>query len=144
MPSEPTQPFEIELPLEIKSYDIDFAGVVSNIVYIRWLEDLRGAMLSRQLPLERMLDSGLLPAVAQTRIDYKAPLRLFDRPMGRIWAKDMGEKYFLLEAEFTLKGQVVATAEQVTVFVDRDNWQPAPMPPALAQMYAQQNDQSEN
>ncbi|MEE9465669.1 MAG: thioesterase family protein, partial [Candidatus Neomarinimicrobiota bacterium] len=73
MPSEPTQPFEIELPLEIKSYDIDYAGVVSNIVYVRWLEDLRGAMLSRHLPLDRMLDSGVLPAVAQTRIDYKAP-----------------------------------------------------------------------
>jgi acyl-CoA thioester hydrolase len=23
------------------TYEIDFAGVVSNIVYVRWLEDLR-------------------------------------------------------------------------------------------------------
>ena len=30
-----------EQPLPIRTYDIDFAGIVSNIVFIRWLEDLR-------------------------------------------------------------------------------------------------------
>ena len=35
------KPLEISLDLPIKTYDIDFAGIVSNIVYIRWLEDLR-------------------------------------------------------------------------------------------------------
>jgi acyl-CoA thioester hydrolase len=35
------KPFEVALDLPIKTYDIDFAGIVSNIVYIRWLEDLR-------------------------------------------------------------------------------------------------------
>ena len=28
-----------EQPLPIRTYDIDFAGIVSNIVFIRWLED---------------------------------------------------------------------------------------------------------
>ena len=30
-----------EQPLPIRTYDIDFARIVSNIVFIRWLEDLR-------------------------------------------------------------------------------------------------------
>ena len=34
------KPLEVSLNLPIKTYDIDFAGIVSNIVYIRWLEDL--------------------------------------------------------------------------------------------------------
>jgi acyl-CoA thioester hydrolase len=34
-----------EQPLPIRTYDIDFAGIVSNIVFIRWLEDLRLALL---------------------------------------------------------------------------------------------------
>ena len=33
-----------EQPLPIRTYDIDFAGIVSNIVFIRWLEDLAGRM----------------------------------------------------------------------------------------------------
>ena len=40
------KPFEIALDLPIKTYDIDFAGIVSNIVYIRWLEDLRLKMIN--------------------------------------------------------------------------------------------------
>ncbi len=35
----------IERDLPIRTYDIDFAGIVSNIVYVRWLEDLRLAMM---------------------------------------------------------------------------------------------------
>ncbi|MCH7851524.1 MAG: acyl-CoA thioesterase [Candidatus Marinimicrobia bacterium] len=135
MSSTPARPFEIELPLEIGTYDVDFAGVVSNIVYVRWLEDLRNALLKKFFPLERLLERGSLPVVAQTRVNYKEPLRLFDQPIGRMWAQDMGDRYFMLEAEFTLGGKVVATAEQVAVFVNRSDWQPTPIPEELAQLY---------
>lgn len=35
------RPFELEIVLSVQTYDIDFAGIVSNIVYVRWLEDMR-------------------------------------------------------------------------------------------------------
>lgn len=31
----------VEKEIEVNGYDIDVMGVVSNIVYIRWFEDLR-------------------------------------------------------------------------------------------------------
>ena len=135
MSPTPARPFEIELPLEIGTYDVDFAGVVSNIVYVRWLADLRNALLKKFFQLERLLERGSLPVVAQTRVNYKEPLRLFDQPIGRMWAQDMGDRYFMLEAEFTLGGKIVATAEQVAVFVNRSDWQPTPIPEELAQLY---------
>ncbi len=135
MSTTQTRPLEIELPLEIRTYDVDFAGVVSNIVYVRWLEDLRNALLKKFFPLERLLEQGSLPVVAQTRVDYKEPLRLFDQPTGWMWAQDMGDRYFMLAAEFTLGGKVVATAEQVAVFVNRTDWQPTPIPEELARLY---------
>ena len=42
-----------EQPLPIRTYDIDFAGIVSNIVFIRWLEDLRLGLLDQAYPLIR-------------------------------------------------------------------------------------------
>ncbi len=51
------QPFEVALDLPIKTYDIDFAGIVSNIVYIRWLEDLRLKMLESHFPIENLIRS---------------------------------------------------------------------------------------
>ena len=132
-----TRPFEIELPLKIGTYDVDFAGVVSNIVYVRWLEDLRNALLERFFPLEQLLEQGSLPVLAQTRVDYKEPLRLFDQLTGRMWAQDMGERYFMLAVEFTSSGKVVATAEQVAVFVSRTDWQPVPIPKELVRLYTE-------
>ena len=44
-----------EQPLPIRTYDIDFAGIVSNIVFIRWLEDLRLGLLDQAYPLIRAL-----------------------------------------------------------------------------------------
>ena len=32
---------EVRHSFRVMTYDIDFAGVVSNITYTRWLEDLR-------------------------------------------------------------------------------------------------------
>jgi len=40
----------IEKEIKVATYDIDFAGIVSNISYIRWLEDLRLAWLEKYFP----------------------------------------------------------------------------------------------
>ena len=39
--TRPHDQFLVEMPLKVQGYDIDVAGIVSNIVYVRWLEDLR-------------------------------------------------------------------------------------------------------
>ncbi len=43
----------VERDLPIRTYDIDFAGIVGNIVYVRWLEDLRLAMMEEAYPIAR-------------------------------------------------------------------------------------------
>jgi len=56
----PIRPFLIEVPLPVRTYDIDFAGIVSNIVYIRWLEDLRledGRPIETPAEILKMYDS---------------------------------------------------------------------------------------
>ena len=83
------QPFEVEIYLPVRTYDIDFAGVVSNIVYVRWLEDLRLEMLARHFPLDEQLKSGIAPVIVQTKIDYKQPIKISDTPSGKMWIKTM-------------------------------------------------------
>ena len=41
----------IERPIVVRTYDIDFANIVHNIVYFRWLEDLRSEILADVLPI---------------------------------------------------------------------------------------------
>ena len=43
------------------TYDIDYAHIVHNAVYIRWLEDLRTALISDVYPIQELLADGISP-----------------------------------------------------------------------------------
>jgi len=132
-----TRPFEVSLQLEVKSYDIDFAGVVSNIVFVRWLEDLRLAILSTHFPLKNQLTSGFAPALAETRINYKRPLKMFDRPTARMWVSEMSSVKWVVSAEIVLDDVIVATAQQTGFFADLSSGRPIPIPAELAKRYSE-------
>ena len=73
-----------EQPLPIRTYDIDFAGIVSNIVFIRWLEDLRLALMDQAYPLVRALADDVAPILLATRINYRRSVMIADALVGRI------------------------------------------------------------
>ena len=127
--------FETSIELKIKTYDIDFAGVVSNIVYVRWLEDLRLAMLDKHYPLENQLSQGFSPAVLQTRIDYKKALSLLDPIYGRIWISDIQKIKWMVNLEILHDQKVAAFAEQTGLFIDIIRKRPIAIPNDLKVKY---------
>jgi acyl-CoA thioester hydrolase len=131
MPTNSQMPLYVELSFQPKTYDIDFAGHVSNIVYIRWLEDLRLSLLDTYLPLNTLMEKGIAPVVMRTTIDYKRPVKLFDKPIGKMWAGEIGNAKGILLAEFSVNSGVVATAEQIGIFVRLDSGRPVAFPDEL-------------
>lgn len=131
------RPFEIEIPISVKTYDIDYAGVVSNIVYIRWLEDLRSELLDVHLPLDKQMQQGNIPFLSKTQIEYKRPVKLFDNVMAKMWVSQLGRIKFTLEAEFISNNQIVATAIQTGGFINSENNRPVKLPEELLQKYSQ-------
>lgn len=131
------RPLLVEMPFSIKTYDIDFAGIVSNIVYVRWLEDLRLKMLENVYPLEKVLQDGALPVLARTEIEYRIPLILPDRPLGRMWVTGIGRARFELQAEFTRDGEIAAAARQKGYFVDVRTHLTTPVPAELRKILAE-------
>ncbi len=100
------KPLEVNLEFPVKTYDIDFAGIVSNIVYIRWLEDLRLKMLESYLPLEKLMTRGYCPIINSTEIKYKKALRMFDQPIGKMWVAELERLRCTLQAEIYLNDEV--------------------------------------
>ncbi|MGL5834576.1 MAG: acyl-CoA thioesterase [Waterburya sp.] len=133
------QPFEVALDLPIKTYDIDFAGIVSNIVYIRWLEDLRLKMLEFYLPLEQLMSKGYCPTVNSTEIKYQKALRLGDRPSGRMWMSQLGRLRCTVQAEISLGQEIAATATQVGFFMSLETMRPMAIPEEIKHIYAEYN-----
>jgi len=125
------RPFLTEIRFTTQTYDIDFAGIVSNIVYIRWLEDLRLKLLEEHWPLDEQLRQGYTPVLLSTSIEYLKALRLFDRPEGSMWLSDLGRARFTLGAEMKLGDVPVTRATQQCAFVNSVTLRPIRVPRGL-------------
>lgn len=127
--------FEIQLPLEVKSYDIDVAGIVSNIVYVRWLEDLRLAMLRTYLPLDEQMAAGIVPAILTTQVEYKRPIVMHENVMGWLWLSGLSKIRWIVEAEFFVKDALAARAKQEGCFISLESKRAARIPTKLMAMW---------
>jgi len=143
MSSAPTPARVVERAIEIKTYDIDFAGIVSNIVYVRWLEDLRLAMMEEVYPLSQAVADDMAPVLLETRIKYERPLALQDRPIGRIWATAMTGVRWRIAADFRVGETLHASAEQTGLFIRLSTRKPVPPPRALVERFAPEKSDGE-
>lgn len=123
----------VSLTFAVKTYDIDFAGIVSNLVYVRWLEDLRLQLLSQAYPLDRLIADGLGPVLLETHIIYRDALTIHDKPEGRMLVEEMGNVRWTVAAEFVSpnSGRIHATARQIGLFIRLDNRRPVRIPDRL-------------
>lgn len=130
MDAVPTGPL-IELPIVVKTYDVDFAGIVHNMVYIRWLEDMRFQFLADYLPVETLLADGVSPILVKTIIEYRWPVRMGDRPIGRMWISDVGRTRWTVRGQVLLDERVVADATQIGYFASLETLRPIRIPEPL-------------
>ncbi|MBW4560148.1 MAG: acyl-CoA thioesterase [Mojavia pulchra JT2-VF2] len=129
------RPLELQLAIPVRTYDIDFAGIVNNIVYIRWLEDLRLKFLNEHLPLDKQIEQGYAPIIASTEIEYKRPVKLIDQVIGRLWLSKLGRLKWTVEAEILANNVIAAVATQKGAFVSLENGRPVAVPEELQHKY---------
>lgn len=132
------RPFELHIPIQVMTYDIDFAQIVSNIVYIRWLEDMRVALLNKHMPITTLVAEGMGPALIATHIEYKLPIRFFDEVLGKVWVADIGNTRWSIGSEFLVNGNVTTTALQHGVLVSFATMRPVPVPDEFRAQFATQ------
>jgi len=132
----------VKKEIKVASYDIDFAGIVSNISYIRWLEDLRLAWLEKYFSLGKQIEAGFTPILLETWIEYHHAIRMFDQPTGFMWVNRLHSHKWRIKAEIRVKDKVMATAEQKGVFVDGKKWLPIRIPEKLKQLYLKEKENS--
>ena len=118
----------------IRPYDVDVAGIVSNIVYVRWLEDLRMELWSRFLPEGELLARDLMHVLVRTEIDYRASLRFLDKCTGGMRVSSIGRTSVTMEATFRTSERVVAEARQVGVLIRQTTHRPVPLPEDLRRL----------
>lgn len=113
--------FQAECELDVKTYDIDVAGHVNNIVYVRWIEDLRNILFKEMFDFNRILSEKYYPVVVSTNIKYKKQLKLFDKPCGSIRLVDYNHGVISLNAEIKSNDYTAASADQKCVMMNLEN-----------------------
>jgi acyl-CoA thioester hydrolase len=129
------RPLLLEMPLKILGYDIDVMGIVSNIVYVRWFEDLRFFFLETYYPFEEMFKDSQSPILKNTEVDYKRPLTIYDKPVGRIWVSNLGRAQWEVSFEIEAGQRIHCQGKQIGYFVNMERRRPIPVPKRLVDHY---------
>ena len=129
------RPLNVDLPIIVKTYDIDFMGIVSNITYVRWMEDLRLHFLEVHYPLQKLISELIVPVVTQTHIEYKRPIRMHDQVNGSIWLEKFDSSGWIGSVEFMVNGKQAVTGKQSGVFLNIGTMKTANPPEGLQKKY---------
>ena len=130
---------EVQVHLRVKPYDIDVVGVVSNIVYVRWMEDLRLAMLDAYLPLDEQMAEGIAPAILKVEIEYKRAIQIHDEVVATMWLSGLEKLRFEVTAEFRANGHIAAVGRQEGCFISLSTKRPVRPPAKLVTMFRELN-----
>jgi len=132
------RPLIVENDFIVTTYDIDIAGHLNNVVYVRWLEDLRRIFFDEHYPVKNLLSLNLYPVIASTNIKYKRQIKLFDKPKGFMWLEKIDRIILKLKAEFTVNGSVAAFAEQKCVIYNLETSQIVKPPEIIFHTFIQE------
>lgn len=122
---------DCECPISIHSYHIDSMRIVHNSIYVKWFEEIRMVFLDKYYPYKYMLEKNYSPVIASTELNYKYPLRLTDKPIGRAWVEDFTRAKWILQFEIVTENRIHCTGRQVGYMVDLTRLRPVPMPVEL-------------
>jgi acyl-CoA thioester hydrolase len=117
---------KIELNLPIYTFHIDFAGHVSNIVYIQWMEIGRLNFLeAAKMPVEQLTQRDIVPVLVSTEIEYKVPLILGDHVRLEVWLSELRRASVRLEFRFYNEADILcASGSQKGLLVHRESMRP--------------------
>jgi acyl-CoA thioester hydrolase len=122
---------KVEFDVTAHTFHIDFAGHVSNIVYLQWMEIGRTKLLEAAgIPIQDLKAAGTVPVLASTEITYRKPLYLGEQVRVEVWLSKLGGATANIEVRFTDSGGgLVASGSHRGVFMDLGGGRPKRISP---------------
>jgi acyl-CoA thioester hydrolase len=121
---------KIKFSENIYTFQIDFAGHVSNIVYIEWMEIGRLKLLEAVgMPIHEVVQlMGLLPTLIKTEISYHKQLFLGDTVQIEVWLSRLRNVSANMEFRFfNAARELTASGCQTGLFIDSVTHKPTPL-----------------
>jgi len=123
-------PVRWQTEIYVRTYELDFYGVVNNAVYLHYFEEARLDFL-RQLDVDffKMVDEGIVPVVARASVEYKIPIRggdviIVTGEVIKLGGSSMEMRYVLTSK---ISGKNMAMGATLMVFINK-NGRPTRIP----------------
>ena len=129
------RPLLLTRDIPVRSYDIDVLGIVSNIVYIRWFEDLRTYFLDTHYPFQELLKENRSPVLKETHVQYQYPITIQDEIQGHIWMSNVTKSQWECSFEIFGEDRVFATGQQNGYFIDVERKRPVRVPEKFKELW---------
>ncbi|PLX67016.1 MAG: hypothetical protein C0603_10130 [Denitrovibrio sp.] len=124
-----------EKHIKIYPYDVDYMAIVHNVVYIRWLEEMRTDMLEGVYSMADSIEAGVTPVIAELNAQYKIPLRMGNKATAKITIKEMGKIKWVVGFEINSEAGLHFSAEQTGYFYNIKLNRPSRIPKHLVELY---------
>jgi len=121
-----------ELQLVVEATDIDFLGHASNVVFVRWIQDValaHSAAVGLDLSAYRRI--GAVFVIIRHEIDYMRPAMLGDAIRARTWVSDVSAAKCVRHTEIARAsdGELLAKGLTTWAFVAMDTGRPKRITP---------------
>lgn len=125
------------IPINPAPADIDELGHVSNLVYLRWVQDVAMAH-SRALGWDwaRYRALGAVFVVRRHEIDYVAQVALGDTLRAETWVDSWRAASCIRKTELLRDGKIVARAATTWALIGLASGRPQRIPDELAALFA--------
>lgn len=124
---------EFNFESDVRWGDMDAFGHVSNVVYLRYIEDCRADWFSQAMPKWQATESG--PVVANTNINYRTPIVWPARVRTTLKPGEPGRSSLKLNFEIRdadpEKNTLYADAVVIMVWIDKEKREPVPLPDSI-------------
>ncbi len=124
--------------VKLYPYDVDYMAVVHNVVYLRWMEEMRTDMMEEHYSMAESIEKGITPVISEVSANYKIPLRIGDKATARIFLKEMGKIKWVVGFEITSEAGLHFSAEQTGYFYNIKLNRPSRTPKHLIELFFKQ------
>lgn len=129
-------PTRFSIPIVARTADIDDVGHVSNIVYLRWVQDVATAHSHAVgWDMARYRELGAVFIVRRHEIDYVAQVRAGDELVAETWVEDWRLASCIRRTELRRGEQVVARAATTWALISLASGRPQKIPDELRALF---------